>query len=334
MPLNNSIKLCLIFIFSVSIAYAKELPPLSSECFKEASPDTIHSCGNADHPLQPTILYRLGPGKNNVVQGIALDSNKRVLYSLHVTGKPEKGVLNRFIDIDGKDTLESVDYQKPSSAIGHQGITLIPNTNWLLSSAGEAIKNKGWYISLFKYAANSDPDPLIAIKIFGSGYSKSTSSMPVVTPDSNYLLVRGRVKNTNIIRVYSLNKTNILNTQDISHASYSEWEVDNHLTDDDYFFQAVTADNKFVYLLSGRAGKGYKRVYIYTLNGKLIEKINDVTLGEKDAIESGIEAHWEPEGLTIDSKVKELYLLFAIGDKGKRIGNMYKLKLHENDINQ
>ncbi|RJT46760.1 hypothetical protein [Rahnella woolbedingensis] len=322
-------KLFYLLVFFIGIAHAKITPPIKSECIEYTEPSSKLQCNHFNDHMTPTVLYRLGPGRNNVAQGIALESDKRILYSLHVTGNPEQGVLNRFIDIDGKGKLVAIDYQKPSSLIGHQGITIIPGSDFLLSSTGNGIKNKGWYISLFKYTPYDAPSSFSSIQVFDSSYSTTANTMPVVTPDSNHLLVRGRINNHNIIRVYDLTKINFLQSSDIRKKPSFEWQVDDEVTKDKYYFQAITADNNFVYILSGKAGKEHKRLYTYLLDGTLVSKADNVILGEKDAISSGKEGHWEPEGMAIDSRKKELYMLFAVGDKGKRLGNIYKLELHE-----
>lgn len=330
MLLNNKIYLFLIPLLTINISIAKTTWPIYvKKCPQDTPSYNKIVYGRLNNHSPPTILYRVGTGKNNVLQGVALDSKKRTLYSLHVTGKPEMGVLNRFTNIDGEMQLVASDYQKPSAKIGHQGITLIPGTDWLLSSSGNAIKNKGWYISLFKYSPNDTPRALSTIRIFDASYSKTTSSMPVISPNVDRLLVRGRKNNHNVIRIYDLKKIDLFKVNDISHIQKIEWEVDNSLIDNKYYFQAMTADNEFIYLLSGRSGNEHKRLYIYTFNGEVVTKIRNITLGKNDAIASGTEAHWEPEGLTVDSKTCELYLLFAVGDKGKRLGYMYKLKTHE-----
>ena len=50
-------------------------------------------------------LHRLGKGKNNVTQGLVIDDKTDGLYTLHVTGKPEKGVVNYFLLVDESNKI-------------------------------------------------------------------------------------------------------------------------------------------------------------------------------------------------------------------------------------
>ena len=52
---------------------------------------------NDDVVTKKVRLYRDGEGKNNIVQGVAIDRFSSDIYTLHTTGKPEKGVINRFL---------------------------------------------------------------------------------------------------------------------------------------------------------------------------------------------------------------------------------------------
>lgn len=51
---------------------------------------------NDDIVTRKVRLYRDGEGKNNIVQGVVIDRFSSDIYTLHTTGKPEKGVINRF----------------------------------------------------------------------------------------------------------------------------------------------------------------------------------------------------------------------------------------------
>ncbi|XJI84174.1 hypothetical protein AB2J02_01710 [Escherichia coli] len=60
---------------------------------------------NDDVVTKKVRLYRDGEGKNNIVQGVAIDRFSSDIYTLHTTGKPEKGVINRFSLTTKKERL-------------------------------------------------------------------------------------------------------------------------------------------------------------------------------------------------------------------------------------
>lgn len=265
------------------------------------------------------ILNRSGPGKNNVIQGIALDSKNDLLYTLHVTGKPEQGVINRF---DYKKQNNSTGIQLPSSSIGHQGFSISPKDGSFYSSAGKDMQNRGWYISKFVFSVNSPPKNLEEIQIFDQKYSRTTNSMPTISPDYKYIIIRGRKEGTDVIRIYNLHDFE-LHKSDLSSLKNVEWGINNEFTQDDFAFQAITASNKYIYILSGGENLKPKRLFVYDFSGNLIRKFPSVTLGWNKASSSGIEKHWEPEGLSFDIKSQELLIAFAIGDKKNRKALVY-----------
>lgn len=260
-------------------------------------------------------LLRNGPGSNHVIQGIALDQKNSFIYTLHVTGNPENGVINRFSYTDDNSATATA-IQLPSNLIGHQGISVNPQDGNLYSSAGSAVENRGWHITHFTFKPNSKPINLTILKVFGDGYNKTTNSMPTFTPDGKHLIVRGKKGIKNILRIYNMKEQSY--ERDLSSASYTEWSLDPILTSGGYYLQAITADNKYIYLLSGKDDLLPKRILIYDLNGKLININNDVVIGLDIAKASGTEQHWEPEGMAYDINNKNLLIAFSVGDKGNR----------------
>ena len=108
-----------------------------------------------------------------------------------------------------------------------------------------------------------------------------------------------------------------------------EWKINREFTKDDFAFQAITASNKYIYILSGGGNIKPKRLFVYDFSGELISKFPSVTLGWGKAANSGIEQHWEPEGLSFDIASHELLIAFAIGDKNNRKALVYFLPVTE-----
>lgn len=277
---------------------------------------SINPCGGIMQSSYTSLnLVRNGAGRNNVIQGIALDQKNNFLYTLHVTGKPEAGVINRF---DYTDTVSAIaiSTQLQSKFIGHQGVSVNPIDGSLYSSAGTEVKNRGWYITRFTFSAGSKPLNLKIIKAFGDGYSKTTNSMPTFTPSGDILIVRGRKNGKNVLRLYDHNK--IKDDDDLSSSFIVEWGVDAGLTKDGYHFQAITADDSHIYILSGKDDLLPKRLFTYDFNGNLINKEENIVIGWDIAATTGMGTHWEPEGLSYDYIKNKLLIAFSVGDKGNR----------------
>ena len=296
----------LILMLLHNLSYATNIP--SAKFISHLNDDVV---------TRKVILYRVDESKNNLVQGLAIDRFSSDIYTLHTTGKPEKGVVNRFSLTTKKEKIIALSFQKPTDFIGHQGISFDSFRDSLITSAGNVFANKGWFVTYFKYNDFSFPYEMTTIKVFDRPYNTRVSTMPVLTLDAKYLIVRSKLKGRDLLRVYDGEKVNFRRTSDISSEESLEWFIDKGLTKNNYVLQAITADNKYIYLLSGGENKENKRIYIYTLKGELVRKFNNVTIGKKDSLKSGKEKHWEPEGLAIDSKSKSLVIMYALGDHKK-----------------
>ena len=323
------IKLLMLFT-TLTITSQSFSTPLNTQIL-EAHPNQITKQQNTDVNRVNTenfLLQRKGAGKNNVMQGIALDMPNTLLYTSHaVTKKPETVAINQF-KFQNAHVWQAQSAQKPSPLIRHQGISVDPSTGLLLASAGSSVENRGWHIVQFKYAANQLPINPRTIKVFGDGYSKSTNSMPIVSPDAQYLLVRGNKNKQNVVRVFKHEQLSKTMQNDLSNQYLYEWKVDSELTQDNYPLQAMTTDGKYVYFMSGRSNPDQpKRIFVYTLKGKLIQKVKQVLIGQQYAALMSQSEYWEPEGLSYNPTTKQLYILFAVGDHGKRLGLVYKLNL-------
>ena len=221
-----------------------------------------------------------------------------------------------------------IDAQLPFAYIGHQGITVDADSGTLYTSTGSAVKNHGWYITKFTYNKNEIPTDFKVIRIFDNSYSKKISAMPSISPDNKILAIRARKNQKNYVRIYDFNEFK-KNEGQADKLPYNEWIVDDGLTKDNYPFQAITTDGKYIYLMSGKTDKLPKRLYIYDLKGKIVQKIDNLRIGYDDAFDFSQSGAWEPEGLAIDNKSKELLLFFALGDAGSRIGRIFRMKIQD-----
>ncbi|CAB1218760.1 phage baseplate protein [Acinetobacter bouvetii] len=266
----------------------------------------------------PITLIRMGLGNQHIIQGLAIDQKHKLLYTTHVEGDPEQGVINRF-HLQNSNLWSAQDAQKPSPLIGHQGISVDPHSDFLLSSAGSTVPNKGWYMLKFQYMTNAEPRNPQIIQLFDKRYSKITNSMPVITPDGQYLLVRGNINHMNVIRVFKYDLIARKNLSDISLLYEDEWNIDSGLTQHQAAFQGLTTDGNYVYLLSGGKNAHPKRLYVYDLSGNLIQKMDAVTLGQLDMLFNHRIDYWEPEGLTVELRLAfevQHHVLGIIPDSG------------------
>lgn len=292
----------------------------------EQDMDSPHSTNLGD-ATEPITLIRTGLGNQHIVQGLAIDQRQKMLYTTHVEGHPEQGVINRF-HFQDSNLWSAQDVQKPSSLIGHQGISVDPQSDFLFASAGSAIPNKGWYILRFQYMPNAEPSHTQVIQVFDKRYNKITNTMPTFTPDGKYLLVRGNNHKTNVIRIFKFDLISKKNLTDIRFLYEDEWPIDSGFTHDRCAFQGLSTDGTYIYLLSGNKNKGPKRIYVYDFTGKLIQKMDSVTLGHFNMSSNHSIQYWEPEGLTVDQKNRQLYVLYAIGKDRQFLGRIYRIKIN------
>ncbi|RZK48066.1 MAG: hypothetical protein EOO99_11500 [Pedobacter sp.] len=329
----------LIFTISAFHAYAK---PLNAYLLQqETSNSSQHSFFSTNDNKAKSgtslksayTLKRVGAGKNNVVQGIAIDHKAKYLYTINVIGTPSKGVINRY-RYDQTETKTAIDAQEPSDYIGHQGVTVEPQSSKLWASAGSIVKNHGWYAVRFNYHANAQPKNMQEVKLFGKGYSKGTNSMPTFSPDGKYLVARSAIKKDgqsyNVIRVFDLNKINLDSQKDLSNNYLYEWNVNLDLTPKNFPFQGMATDGKYVYMISGYGTANNNKLQVYTLQGELVQKLQNVTVGKEQALELRSDNHWEPEGLAIaNNPTMNLYMIFATGEKGRRKAFVYSVNINE-----
>ncbi|MGK3126532.1 hypothetical protein ACCY16_20700 [Candidatus Pantoea formicae] len=279
--------------------------------------------------ISSSYLIRKGAGKKSIIQGLALDNKSRKIYALTTVGNPPMSTVNVF-GYEAKKIIVANGFSLPSELLGHQGIAVEPGSPYLITSAGVKYDQYGLYIVRFKFSNNSLPSDIKAIRVFDDSFSEKSITSPAISSDGKYLVVYGRKNNENIIRVFNLNKTKLTTSKDISNENISQWKLPLNFIDKDYPLQALASDGKFVYILSGGANKLKKRIGIYTLDGSNVENYYDISLGKNESESIGEEGRWEPEGLTVDSERNEILIMFAMGDKGKRIVKLFRAKIDYN----
>lgn len=297
--------------------------PLNADLLQQNPPIT-QATDKSVLPVE-TILMRIGKGKNNTVQGIAIDDIRHHLFSLNVTGNPEQGVINEFAE-DGKSTRKAVSAGWSSDWIGHQGLAYDPIGKKLWVAAGHRIDDYGRYVVSLRYRADNLPTDIQPVKVFPNTYKKRISTMPAMSPDGRYLIVRGEIKDQMVIRVFDRNKKDFGKYVNMSSHVAFEWPVPANLVSEKAPLQAMATDGTYVYLLSGTLDSEDKKLYVMTLDGKPVQTLDHLTIGKEHSVE--VKGTWEPEGLMIDpAHQNELNVLFATGPIGHRIARMYTVPI-------
>lgn len=297
--------------------------PLNADLLQKSP--AITSSGNVNTRPNETVFTRIGKGKNRTVQGVAIDHDHRKLYLLNVTGTPELGVINLFNEDNKKEKI-AADAQWPSKWIGHQGIAYDPVGKKIWVSGGHRIDDYGRYVVSFHFRSDNLPTDIQPVKVFPNTYRKRISTMPALSPDGRYLVVRGELNDQMVIRVFDRQKKDFGKYVNVmQHAAY-EWPVPASLFSDDNPLQASATDGKYVFLLSGGLDKQDKKLYVFTLEGKPVQTLDHLTLGKEHSLEE--KGTWEPEGLMIDpAHPDQLNILFATGQIGHRNARMYTVPI-------
>lgn len=312
-------KFFLLFI-KIAILYISFL-------FKSFATDTVLPIKTTQYIYAPThILKNVGvDGDNRAVQGLAWDNYGSRFYVLQMHGSKENpyGIINRFSQ-SKRLNLTAQDAQLPTKIIGHQGISPSPWKEFtLLTTAGPDVKNFGLYITALYYSPDKESQHIKLIKVFPDKYSSINYAMPAISPTKKKLLALGRKEGKRIARVYNLTLGKAPEDALYQSTSFIEWEISPSLTSGkNYPLQADALSEKRVYLLSGFISpKQYKKLYIYNINGSLINKLEIHLVSDEFK-------KFEPEGLSVNIKNNSIMILFNIERKdGYKMSYIYSVPL-------
>lgn len=333
--LNKSL---LLLILNISISTYVHSNPLDTSALETNENPSLYTkfigfISNSDKissQKPEIILNKYNPQDPNVVQGLVIDNRQDYIYTMTSLGKPEKSIITRYkYKADG--TLLPDIAQPETNIIGHQGITLDPLTGTIWTTAGNGIKNKGWYIVGFKFNDPSSLNNPIIKQVFDKDYKNYTPAMPSISPSGQYIVVAGHniKNNSSVIRVFDFR--NLINNSGLSKPIY-EWSIDKSLFKNNFFFQALTTDGNYVYLLGGGENKLNKRIYVYNLKGEIIQKLENVNIG-KPSFTNNNNIRWEPEGLSIDSKNNNLLIMYESNDNSHKYAEIFKTPIKTNENN-
>lgn len=300
-------------------------------CARAQSCDVIFKQGELAYELN-----RVGQGKNNVVQAHTFSGN--YIYTQHVTGKPEFGVINQFTLLNNKHSgnLNAQSASQISSLIGHQGLatqTLKNGDTLLWTSANSNLAEYGTKVVRIRYNSNGDMTEVNIYQLFDiQNYRIKGSTTPTISTDGKWLIVRGYLKqgkqSRSEIRLFPLSYF----TDD---GDYSPFYVKRFLLDDvvsrdkNYPLQSIASDGKHIFVYAGFYQPDVKKkLYCYSLQGELLAVNDDVQVGKEMALSDGKGQHYEPEGLAFEkiNGINTLTMGVASGDKGARKYRIWRLK--------
>lgn len=281
--------------------------------------------------LERFDLTKQGTGSGNVIQGFAVDPYLGELYTIHDTSST--GVLNKF-EADGVHTQTSSRWNStPTATIGHQQLDICwdkDGTRWFWTAENYAITNATRYVKRFQVADGAGTELTISnqeqFKVWGDDVSGTGSATTAISLDGKYLVTEhSGAGDTNRVRVFDLPAMMLGGVGDYSTAAMFEWTFELNTTT--YPLQGMACDGSTVYIFTGNIATGPTlKVFAYTLDGTLIQEIDDFTVGETDARadDTGTDAYeMEGAGWIWHGGQPFLAVIIASGDSGSRVNRIW-----------
>lgn len=292
---------------------------------------TLNTEANA---LLRHVLTTQGTGAGNVTQGFAVDPFAQELYTTHVTGSPEKVVVNKF-SASGDRTQTSARYNSTETAdLGHQGLAVSwdkDGTRWFWCSANEADTDYEDKILRFQIADGSGTELTISnvqeFTVFsgvGNGYVT-----PCVSLDGKWLVCEnsaGGVATT--IRIFDLHAMMDGGAGDYS-SSYVHQFTTKDINGTTLPLQGMACDGAYIYIYAGDSSTATENtILVYSMSGTLQQEIDATVVGKTLALadDTGTDAY-EPEGMGWIWLNGRPYLsvLICSGDSGSRVNRIWAL---------
>jgi hypothetical protein len=280
-------------------AGAGKKPPLSSPI--NILRDCSAGLANRNHLLTQVLG----------LQGFAFDEKAGKIYTLHVDGTPEVSYISEYLMAGGTAARAASGVSNANAQLGHQGIGLeylADGTVKLWGSVRYDATNYplgGRQAIRFNYAGNAADISNIAVyTLFGSEFAYTTNNtMPTVSYCGRFLVAIGRKSSRDFwIRVFDLPALVAGGAGDYSSKWLHEFNVDRAIISDDTAaafrpLQGIACDGASIYIVSGNSGLTGKRIDRYSLDGRLEQTNNAVSVGITEATADG--TFYEPEGLAL-----------------------------------
>lgn len=245
------------------------------------------------------------------MQGFAFDEKASKIYTLHVNGTPENSYISEYAMAGGTAARAATGVSNGNTQLGHQGLGLeylADGTVKLWGSVRYDVTNYPsghLQVIRFNYAGNAADISNIAVyTLFGSEFSYTgNNTLPTVSYCGRFLVAVGRKSSRDFwIRVFDLPALVAGGAGDYSSKWLYEFNVDRAVISDDTAaafrpLQGIACDGASIYIVSGNSALTGKRIDRYSLDGRLEQSNNSVSVGITEATADG--TFYEPEGLAI-----------------------------------
>lgn len=289
--------------------------------------DTMRALNTTGAALQRFILTAQGTGAGNVMQGFCEDPYLGELYSMHVTGSPEKTVINKY-ESNGKRTQTGHRWNSVATAdVGHQGLDICwdkDGNRYFWSSANISDSDYEDKVRRFQISDGAGTDLAISGSVLYTLFSGAGNGYvtPCVSLDGRWLVAEnsaGGVPTT--IRVFDLNELLEGGAGDYSSNYIYEFTTKD-INGSTLPLQDMACDGSYIYIVAGDSDTANENtVLVYSLDGTLIQEFDALVVGKTEALadDTGTDAY-EPEGLNWlwHNGRPMLALLNASGDSGNR----------------
>jgi hypothetical protein len=242
------------------------------------------------------------------LQGFAFDEKTSKIYTLHVNGAPEFSYISEYSMAGGTAARAATGVSAANAQLGHQGIGLeylADGTVKLWGSVRYDATNYplgGRQVVRFGYAGNGVAlSNIQTFTLFGAEFAYTTNNtMPTVSYCGRFLVALGRKSSRDFwIRVFDLPA---LVAGGAGDYRLYEFNVSRAIISDDTAatfrpLQGIACDGASIYIVSGNSALTGKRIDRYSLDGRLEQSNNSVSVGITEATADG--TFYEPEGLAL-----------------------------------
>jgi hypothetical protein len=274
-----------------------------------------------------------GPGgKINGIQYFSFDERNRDLYSLNlnIAKNGNRSTINRY-PLDGDRSKQSEGFSTPlGNVVGHQGLGLeyLPEGGVRLWSTYYKDFRQ---VARYSYSDGAPVGDVQIYRLFGVGFRPYVSSTPTISLDQKFIVAAGKKKGETYqtVRVWRLADLVANGGGDYSKSWLYEWDL-RDLIGPQHPLQGIASDGKRIWIIAGSSKINEpKRLGVYSLEGRVLDKDDNMTVGRAQALLDGVGKVYEPEGLALIEDDGKVYLCIGIvsGDKGFRHARIYKAPL-------
>ncbi len=231
-------------------------------------------------------------GYNSIPQGACFDHKNGKIFQVAGGGTDGRGHSLNIFDAPNLGVLKNY-VRNRSVYFGHQGVGVSYDGDKTIAWMGRNYNNQAGtgnkvvsFDSLKNEDVNSITDGILEWSVFEETTS-SQSTSPAVSSCGKYLIVRMYKDNKIFIRVFDLISAweNRFLTTDLSNKYLHEFSYD--VPTPDSAMQGLACDGSFVYALDAEYGFGDNAwVYVFTIQGELLYRINIHEIGLQDAIKN------------------------------------------------